>query len=728
MNGCCAQRNGFEDSLHYSSPAHGGWGVVKTGHLVPDSCQLFVSPAACGRHGALAACLEKRKNRVSYLFLTEEDIVSGGYEERIIEGAGKLLAHLEKRNRMPCVLMIFVSCIDDLLGTDHDALTEELSAAYPHIRFIFCHMNPTSTDTKLPPGVNIQNKIYSLLDVTKERDQGVNLIGSLSPLRQTSELFTVLKGMGVSVIRHISDYEGFDTYQEMARSCLNLVISPAGTYASRQMESKHGTPFVTALTSFRTSCIRDTYSRIADKLRVRCPEFSLYEEECERRMWETAEKLKGMPVLLDCGADGKGCWGEGGFKETFRRCSTGCVRLRIMDQLWISLPALAPDYSGVCSAVFDLGGVTIIHDASGCTGNYTGYDEPRWYGSKAKIFCSGLRDIDAVLGRDDRLIDNAIQAGELVKPSIYTVIGSPVPMVIGSDMKGIAWEIEMETGVPSFGFDTNGLGLYNKGVEAAICALIGRFTRAQEKRVDRGVNILGTNAIDMAANGNDTDLTECLTSWGFTVVGRMMMGASMEQIRNLAGAEVNLVVTESGVAAAKLLWEKFQIPYVVGMPLGKEDEVCQALERTIQNQQCRVICDGSQEGGILIVGEQVLANSMRRAILRQNPDVKVAVGTLYGLNHDIAGEGDINIHSEERLIELIESGAYRLLAGDPLMEELLEGDGKMDFRALPHVALSSKLFWNQAPRFLSKEFDRLLKELAEYEERGAHENISCKQI
>ena len=105
--------------------------------------------------------------------------------------------------------------------------------------------------------------------------------------------------MGISDIRHISNYEGFDAYQEMARSCLNLVISPAGTYASQQMESKHGTPFVTALTSFRTSCIRDTYSRIADKLRVRCPELSIYEEECERRMWETAGKLKGMTVLLD---------------------------------------------------------------------------------------------------------------------------------------------------------------------------------------------------------------------------------------------------------------------------------------------------------------------------------------------------------------------------------------------------------------------------------------------
>jgi nitrogenase molybdenum-iron protein alpha/beta subunit len=153
-----------------------------------------------------------------------------------------------------------------------------------------------------------------------------------------------------------------------------------------------------------------------------------------------------------------------------------------MEQLWITLPALAPDYSGVCSAMFDLGGICVIHDASGCTGNYTGYDEPRWYGSSSKIFCSGLREIDAVLGRDDKLIDNVLKAGEVINPTMYTVIGSPVPMAIGSDMKGIAYEIEERTGIPSFGFDTNGLGLYNKGVSMAMCELIRRFTKKAKKR------------------------------------------------------------------------------------------------------------------------------------------------------------------------------------------------------------------------------------------------------
>lgn len=36
----------------------------------------------------------------------------------------------------------------------------------------------------------------------------------------------------------------------------------------------------------------------------------------------------------------------------------------------MNLPPLAPDYSGACSALFNLDSTIVIHDASGCTGNY----------------------------------------------------------------------------------------------------------------------------------------------------------------------------------------------------------------------------------------------------------------------------------------------------------------------------------------------------------------------
>ena len=298
---CCSE-SVFHKSLFYSSPAHGGWGVLKTAHLVPESYYLFVSPAACGRHGALGACMDGRKERVSYLYLKEEDIVSGGYEELMIQGVQKLLAHLEKCGRMPKVLGIFVSCIDDLLGTDHGAILSELSMMYPHVRFTVCHMNPTSTDTSVPPAVNIQNKNYSVLEVTDEKDGGINIIGNLAPLRENGDLFKVLEEMGAAAVRHISDYQSFDKYQEMAKSKLNLVITPSGKYAAANMSKKHGIPHQLVFTTFQIEKIRENYEKIAELLGVKCPDLEIYEQSVREALEKTRKHLNGRSIVLDCEA------------------------------------------------------------------------------------------------------------------------------------------------------------------------------------------------------------------------------------------------------------------------------------------------------------------------------------------------------------------------------------------------------------------------------------------
>ena len=44
----------FENTLSYTAPSHGDWGIVRIAALVPETHLLFVSPSACGRHGALA--------------------------------------------------------------------------------------------------------------------------------------------------------------------------------------------------------------------------------------------------------------------------------------------------------------------------------------------------------------------------------------------------------------------------------------------------------------------------------------------------------------------------------------------------------------------------------------------------------------------------------------------------------------------------------------------------
>ena len=93
----------------------------------------------------------------------------------------------------------------------------------------------------------------------------------------------------------------------------------------------------------------------------------------------------------------------------------------------------APDQSGATAVFCELGGLVIILDAGGCAGNVCGFDEPRWFTSKSAIFSAGLRDMDAILGRDDKLVEKIGKACKKIDGNFVAVIGTPVPAVIGTD-------------------------------------------------------------------------------------------------------------------------------------------------------------------------------------------------------------------------------------------------------------------------------------------------------
>jgi hypothetical protein len=79
-----------------------------------------------------------------------------------------------------------------------------------------------------------------------------------------------------------------------------------------------------------------------------------------------------------------------------------------------------------------------------------------------------------------------------------------------------------------------------------------------------------------------------------------------------------------------------------------------------------------------------------------------------GLRKEIANEGDLDITGEENLLEILDGGEYSVLVGDPLFEDLLDVANQIKLIEIPHVALSSKLYWNQAVHFMGKEMDEIL--------------------
>ena len=150
-----------------------------------------------------------------------------------------------------------------------------------------------------------------------------------------------------------------------------------------------------------------------------------------------------------------------------------------MKQVSKIISTYSADVFGVCSALFELGGMTVMHDASGCNSTYTTHDEPRWYDMDSMVFISGLTEMEAILGDDEKLIGDIVDAANQLHPRFIAIAGTPIPAMTGFDYEGAARLIEYRTGIPAFGFATTGMESYVHGASMAFAALAERVPRAR---------------------------------------------------------------------------------------------------------------------------------------------------------------------------------------------------------------------------------------------------------
>lgn len=289
----------FEKTLHYASPAHGGWGIVRVGMLVPESHQLFVCPFACGRHGAIGAIAQGHKSRLSYLLIDETDIVSGSYEDLILDAVDQLFRVLPKT---PKLLFIGVSCLDDLLGTDHDALLARLRARHP-AQFQILHMNPISLGSQSPPPVTIQCKIYGLLEPSGSTKEHVNMLGNFIPVDRNCELYAALAELGIERIRHIAEADSYEDFLSMADSRYNLVLRPEGLAAAKEMQARQQKKYCFVPVSYDLDEVDLQYRMIMEMIKPGASvDLSLWRESAVQTIERVQNIIGNVPISIDSSA------------------------------------------------------------------------------------------------------------------------------------------------------------------------------------------------------------------------------------------------------------------------------------------------------------------------------------------------------------------------------------------------------------------------------------------
>lgn len=426
------------------------------------------------------------------------------------------------------------------------------------------------------------------------------------------------------------------------------------------------------------------------------------------------------------------------------------------------------DVSGVCSALYELGGMTVIHDPSGCNSTYSTHDEPRWFDTDSLMFVSGLDEMTAVLGDDNVLIDDVTHAVRDLKPRFVTLCSGSIPHIIAFDCKGVAHLLEKRTGVPMLPVTTTGNRSYVAGVGAALTEWVKRFADSLESpyRVsssggpdcsantlegvagpDAGgaaapsdafsVNLLGVTPLDFSINGNVDAMRKVFEDAGIPVNCCAAMGESFDSLRHIFRASVNVVVSSCGRRLARYMEQTAGIPYVEGTPIGaygaarlpKLAKEAYEKKRASLEEDSHGALDGTSgslrmllakkkgdsegiclwkgnpaherwdvpDGQILIIGEEVFAQSLAAAINQLTPDCR------HGLRAFAVWPDVDHGFPEDVLAELIRKSRY--IIGDPLYRTIPHDSKQNTFVDFPHEAYSGRIFRDRIPVFIGKNYD-----------------------
>lgn len=337
------------------------------------------------------------------------------------------------------------------------------------------------------------------------------------------------------------------------------------------------------------------------------------------------------------------------------------------------LTPFAPDQSGAVSVLYELGGITVICDAGGCTGNVCGFDEPRWFQRKSAVFSAGLRDMDAILGRDDRLVSKLKDAADKLDAEFAAVIGTPVPAVIGTDYQALKRMSEKKTDLPILTVDTDGMELYDKGEEKAFLELFREFAKESFPVEADRTGILGMTPHDVSDLDAADKTRRIFQEKNGSRAVCYGMGDGIEAVKKASSVSKNIVVSPAALMTAKYLQKTFGTPYEISYPLVQE-----------------LIPEMDYAGKkILVVHQQVIASAIRSE-LRKRGAAEVRNACWFMMKGELLEADDVPLRDEEDYIELVKNGEFDIIFADGCMRIMTPGfEG--DFINTRHFAVSGKL-------------------------------------
>ena len=187
-----------------------------------------------------------------------------------------------------------------------------------------------------------------------------------------------------------------------------------------------------------------------------------------------------------------------------------------------------------------------------------------------RMFTTHMSEDDVVMGDVTRLEDAIVELDKSYAPKVIFVVASSVTAVIGTDIKGVCRYMQNEVKAKLVAFEQGGFrGDYSIGLAETYKLLVRNLPKKDVAQEAGVYNIIGASAWRYRMASDIWEVKSLLDeALGLSCNACLCCDTSVEELENMGLAQVNIVLGNEGLAAAKYLQEKFGTPYVYAVPYG----------------------------------------------------------------------------------------------------------------------------------------------------------------
>lgn len=187
-----------------------------------------------------------------------------------------------------------------------------------------------------------------------------------------------------------------------------------------------------------------------------------------------------------------------------------------------------------------------------------------------RLFTTHMREDDVVMGDTSRLENALIEIDKNFEPKVIFVLASSCSAVIGTDLRGVCATVAPKIEARLITFEQGGFrGDYSAGIKETYKLLCEKFIDGTGEKRKGTYNILGASIGSYRCKSDVLEMKRMLEeAYGMECSACMCFDSSLEQIRNMGSAEVNLVMRPEALDTAIFLEKRYGTPYICGMPYG----------------------------------------------------------------------------------------------------------------------------------------------------------------